>query len=269
MVNSFHGRTIATITATGQEKFRNGFEPLLPGFKYTEFNDLEAIEEAIDGATCAVMVEPIQGEGGVNCPSDNYLKGLRKICDGHGLLLIFDEVQVGIGRTGTLFAYEGYDVEPDIMTLAKGLAGGLPIGAMLAREEIARSFSPGSHASTFGGNPVVAASALATINTILDNGVLGNCIEVGNYLSQKLNELKQKYPFVKDLKGKGLIFGMELGFDGGDTVKQCLKKGLLINCTMGKTLRFLPPLIVTKREVDTMVSILDDVFSRILGSSPN
>ncbi|MBI4620179.1 MAG: aspartate aminotransferase family protein [Desulfobacterales bacterium] len=263
MVNSFHGRTIATITATGQEKFRNGFEPLLPGFKYTEFNDLEAIEEAIDDATCAVMVEPIQGEGGVNCPSDNYLKGLRKICDGHDLLLIFDEVQVGIGRTGTLFAYEGYDVEPDIITLAKGLAGGLPIGAMLAREEIAKSFSPGSHASTFGGNPVVAASALATINTILDNGVLGNCIEVGNYLSQKLNELKQKYPFVKDLKGKGLILGMELGFDGGDVVKECLKRGLLINCTMGKTLRFLPPLIATKGEVDIMVRILDDVFSRL------
>lgn len=263
MINSFHGRTMAAITATGQEKFHKGFEPLLPGFKYVPFNDLEAVEEAIDGSTCAVMIEPIQGEGGVNCPSDSYLKDLREICDKHGLLLIFDEVQVGIGRTGTLFAYEGYDVQPDIITLAKGLAGGLPVGAMLAKEEIVRSFSPGSHASTFGGNPVVAASALATLNTILNDGTLKNCVEVGNYLFEELNRLKQEYSFIKDLRGKGLLLGMELEFDGGDIVKGCLEKGVLINCTMGTTLRFLPPLIVTQGEVDTMIQLLDDVFSEI------
>ncbi|MFH2011402.1 MAG: aspartate aminotransferase family protein [Pseudomonadota bacterium] len=263
MTNSFHGRTMATITATGQNKFHKGFEPLLQGFRYVPFNDLKAAEEAINYSTCALMVEPIQGEGGVNCPSDDYLKGLREICDNFGLLLIFDEVQVGIGRTGTLFAYEGYDVQPDIITLAKGLAGGLPIGAMLAREEIAKSFSPGSHASTFGGNPVVSASALATINTILDNGILENCINVGGYLFEKLNKLKRKYHFIKDLKGKGLIIGMELEFNGGNIVKECLNRGLLINCTMDRTLRFLPPLIVTKLEVDAMVRILYDVFSAL------
>jgi predicted acetylornithine/succinylornithine family transaminase len=263
MTNSFHGRTMATITATGQEKFHKGFEPLLPGFTYVPFNDIQAIEKAIDRKTCAILVEPIQGEGGVNCPSDNYLKGLRKICDNHGILLIFDEVQVGLGRTGTLFAYEGYGVKPDIMTLAKGLAGGVPIGAMLARKEVVESFSPGSHASTFGGNPVVTASALATINTILKNGILQNCIEVGEYFFKKLTQLKRQYPFIKEVRGKGLIIGMELEFDGGDIVKECMDRGVLINCTMGKTLRFLPPLIVTKGEVDKVIRVLDDMFSGI------
>ena len=263
MTNSFHGRTMATITATGQEKFHKGFEPLLPGFIYVPYNDVEAVKNTIGKTTCAIMVEPIQGEGGVNCPSDSYLKELREICDKHGLLLIFDEVQVGIGRTGTLFAYESYGVQPDIITLAKALAGGLPIGAMLAREEVAGSFTPGSHASTFGGNPVVTAAALATINTILNDGVLRNCIEVGGYFFHELDKLRGKYPFIKELRGKGLIVGIELEFDGGDIVKRCLERGVLINCTMGKILRFLPPLTVTKAEVDTMVSVLDDSFSEI------
>lgn len=262
-INSFHGRTMATVTATGQEKFHKGFEPLLPGFSYVPFNDLEVLERSINESTCAVMVEPIQGEGGVNCPSGNYLKGLRKICDRHDVLLIFDEVQVGMGRTGTLFAYEGYGVEPDIMTLAKGLGGGLPIGAMLAKEDVASSFVPGSHATTFGGNPVVTASALAAVNTILKNGVLENCIEVGDYLSKELGRLRQKYPFIKDLRGKGLIIGMELEFDGGDIVRACLERGVLINCTMGTVLRFLPPLIVTKGEVDAMIRVLDEVLSHV------
>jgi len=263
MTNSFHGRTMATITATGQEKFHKGFEPLLPGFIYVPYNDVEAVKNTIGKTTCAIMVEPIQGEGGVNCPSDSYLKELREICDKHGLLLIFDEVQVGIGRTGTLFAYESYGVQPDIITLAKALAGGLPIGAMLAREEVAGSFTPGSHASTFGGNPVVTAAALATINTILNDGVLRNCIEIGGYFFHELDKLRGKYPFIKELRGKGLIVGIELEFDGGDIVKRCLERGVLINCTMGKILRFLPPLTVTKAEVDTMVSVLDDSFSEI------
>ena len=263
MTNSFHGRTIATITATGQEKFHRGFEPLLPGFKYVPFNDVESLDRAIDKSTCAVMVEPIQGEGGVNCPVDNYLVDVRKICDKHGLLLILDEVQVGMGRTGTLFAYEGYGIEPDIMTLAKALAGGLPIGAMLSKEEIARSFTPGSHASTFGGNPVVTASALATVKTILNNGVLDNCVEVGGYLFHEFSKLKKKYPFVKDLRGKGLIVGMELAFNGGDVVRQCIDRGVLINCTMGNTLRFLPPLTVTQGDVDIVLTILDEIFGEI------
>ena len=269
MNKSFHGRTIATITATGQEKFHKGFEPLLPGFRYVPFDDLDALEKAINESTCAVMIEPIQGEGGVNCPSDHYLRDIRETCDKHGLLLIFDEVQVGMGRTGTLFAYEGFGVEPDIMTLAKALEGGLPIGAMLAREEVAGSFTPGSHASTFGGNPVVTASAVATVNTILNNGILGNCIEVGGYLLQGLRALQNKYPFIRDVRGKGLIAGMELEMDGGDIVRKCIEKGLLINCTMGNTLRFLPPLTVTKGEVDTMTGILDEIFSEVETTTSN
>ena len=261
MTNSFHGRTMATITATGQEKFHKGFEPLLPGFTYVPFNDIQAIEKAINRKTCAILVEPIQGEGGVNCASDNYLKGLRKICDAHNILLIFDEVQVGLGRTGPLFAYEGYGVKPDIMTLAKGLAGGVPIGAMLARKEVAESFSPGSHASTFGGNPVATASALATVKTILEDGILQNCMDMGEYFFKKLIQLKWQYPFIKEVRGKGLILGMELESDGGGIVKECMDRGVLINCTMGKTLRFLPPLIVTKEEVDKVVRVLDDIFS--------
>ncbi|MDY6855521.1 MAG: aspartate aminotransferase family protein [Thermodesulfobacteriota bacterium] len=261
MTNSFHGRTMATVTATGQEKFHKGFEPLLSGFTYVPFNDIQAIEKAINRKTCAILVEPIQGEGGVNCPSDNYLKGLRKVCDTYGILLIFDEVQVGLGRTGTLFAYESYDVKPDIMTLAKGLAGGVPIGAMLARKEFAESFSPGSHASTFGGNPIATASALANVKTILENGILQNCMEMGKYFFKKLIQMKWQYPFIKEVRGKGLILGMELESDGGEIVKECMGRGVLINCTMGKTLRFLPPLIVTKEEVDKVIRVLIDIFS--------
>lgn len=262
MENSFHGRSLATLSATGQEKFHQGFEPLLSGFSYVPFNNAHAVKETITDATCAVMVEPIQGEGGVNCPSPDYLKRLRTICDEKGLLLIFDEVQVGMGRTGKLFAYQHYGVEPDIMTLAKALASGMPIGAMLARKECASSFSPGTHASTFGGNPLSSAAGVATIETLLHENILDNCRKMGEYFYSKLLSLKDKHPTIKKVKGKGLILGIEIGFEGAAIVRECVKQGILINCAMGNILRFLPPLIITEKEVDTLIQILDELFEQ-------
>jgi acetylornithine/N-succinyldiaminopimelate aminotransferase len=263
MERSFHGRTLATLTATGQEKFRKGYEPLMPGFKYVPFNDIGAVKNAINSKTCAIMLEPIQGEGGVNCPSEGYLKALREICDEKGLLLIFDEVQVGMGRTGKLFAYEHDRVEPDMLTLAKSLAGGVPIGALLIKKGIAESFNPGDHASTFGGNPLATAAGVAALTTILEEGMLENCEKMGGYFFSQLEEIKKKYPFVKEVRGKGLILGMELKIDGGSIVKEMLRKKILINCTMGNVLRFLPPLIVTKEEIDRVTKTLEQVFSGI------
>ncbi len=209
------------------------------------------------------MVEPIQGEGGVNLPSDNYLKGLRKLCREKGILLIYDEVQVGMGRTGRLFAYENYGAPPDIMTLAKSLGGGVAIGAMLTTEEIARCFTPGSHASTFGGNPLATAAGVAAVSAILEEGVLENCRRMGEYLCTKLTGLKDQFDFIKEIRGKGLMIGMELEFAGAEIVNRCLEKGLLINCTAGKVLRFIPPLIVTKREIDKAIKIFTQVLTEI------
>ena len=262
MHESFHGRTLAMITATGQNKFKEGFDPLLPGFKHVPFNDLDAVRKAITGKTAAIMVEPIQGEGGVNCPSDNYLKGLRALCDEKNLLLIFDEIQVGLGRTGKLFAYEHYGVTPDIMTLAKALAGGLPIGALLARDEIAKCFIPGTHASTFGGNPLVTAAGTAAFTALKDPALLGNCSVVGAYFMSALNRLKKKYSVIREVRGKGLIIGMELTIPGAEIVNKFLEKGVLINCVQNNVIRFLPPLIVTKKEVDHVVRLLDEVLPR-------
>jgi len=261
MERSFHGRTLATLAATGQEKFHKGYEPLMPGFKYVPFNDIGAVKNAIDPKTCAVMVEPIQGEGGVNCPSEGYLKALRDICDEKRLLLIFDEVQVGMGRTGKLFAYEHEGVEPDMLTLAKSLAGGVPIGALLIKKGIADSFKPGDHASTFGGNPLATAAGVAALTAILEEGMLENCQKMGDYFLSKLGEIKNRFSFVKEVRGRGLILGIELKIDGGSIVTEMLKKKILINCTMGNVLRFLPPLIVTKEEVDRVVKALEEVFS--------
>jgi acetylornithine/N-succinyldiaminopimelate aminotransferase len=260
MEGSFHGRTLATLTATGQEKFHKGYEPLMPGFKYVPFNDIGAVKKGIDSKTCAVMLEPIQGEGGVNCPSEGYLKALREICDDKGLLLIFDEVQVGMGRTGKLFAYEHDGVEPDMLTLAKSLAGGVPIGALLIGKGIADSFKPGDHASTFGGNPLATAAGVAALTAMLEEGMLENCQKMGDYFLSQLEEIKKKFPFVKEVRGKGLILGMELKMDGSSIVKEMLRKKILINCTMGNVLRFLPPLIATKEEVDRVVKTLEEVF---------
>jgi acetylornithine/succinyldiaminopimelate/putrescine aminotransferase len=260
MERSFHGRTLATLTATGQEKFHKGYEPLMPGFKYVPFDDIGAVKSAIDSKTCAVMVEPIQGEGGVNCPSEGYLNALREICDEKGLLLIFDEVQVGMGRTGKLFAYEHEGVEPDMLTLAKSLAGGVPIGALLIKAGIADSFRPGDHASTFGGNPLATAAGVAALTTILEEGMLENCQKMGDHFLSQLEKVKGKFPFVKEVRGKGLILGMELKIDGNSIVREMLKKKILINCTMGNVLRFLPPLIVTKEEIDRVIKTLEEVF---------
>lgn len=264
--NSFHGRTLATLTATGQERFQKGFEPLVPGFRYVEFNNLKDLESAINERTCAVMLEPIQGEGGIRLPSAEYLKGVREICDSHGILLILDEVQTGMGRTGKLFAYEHYGIKPDIMTLAKGLGNGVPIGAVLATDKVASAFKPGSHASTFGGNPLCSAAAIATIETILEDGfILDNCKRMGDYLLKGLREIKEEYPsFILDVRGKGLMIGMEMSLECSEIVKDCLERGLIINCTAGNVLRFTPPIIVQKKDIDNMLNILDDVLRRRL-----
>lgn len=264
MEKSFHGRTIATITATGQEKVQKGFEPLLPGFKYAPFNNIDAVKKAISKKTAAVMLEPIQGEGGVNIPDNDYLKKLRRLCNDEGILLVFDEVQTGMGRTGKLFAYEHYNIEPDIMTIAKALGNGVAIGAMLAKDSIAEAFTPGSHATTFGGNPLACSAANAALETIMEDGILfENCVRMGDYLTKGLKELKKEHSFIKDIRSKGLLVGMELTIDGKDIVMECLKDGLLINCTMDKILRFLPPLIVTKEEIDSMLEILYGVLKRM------
>lgn len=263
-LNSFHGRTLATVTATGQEKFQKGFEPLMPGFRYVPFDDINALKSSINKSTCAVMLEPIQGEGGVKIPSDDYLKNVREICDKNGLLLIFDEVQTGMGRTGKLFAYEHYGVKPDIMTLAKGLGGGAPIGAMLATEKAASAFQPGSHASTFGGNPLVCAAAIAALDVILEDGfMLDHCTRIGKYFIERLHTLKDNYSEkIVDIRGKGLIVALELTMDGTPVVKACLEKGVLINCTAGNVLRFTPPLIVEEKDIDRLVDILEEVFGK-------
>ncbi|MGI6552640.1 MAG: acetylornithine transaminase [Bacillota bacterium] len=248
MSKSFHGRTLATLTATGQEKYHQGYSPLPQGFKYASFNDLGSLEKALGPHTCAIMLEPIQGEGGVYPAGEDYLQRVRQLCDEKGLLLIFDEVQCGMGRTGTLFAYENYGVEPDIMTLAKALAGGLPIGALLAKEQVAAAFQPGDHASTFGGNPLVTTAAIAVLETIFTEKILDNVREMGDYLAGGLENLRQKYSCIKEIRGKGLMIGAELDCPAGPVVTGCRERGLLINNVSDQVLRFLPPLIITSQE---------------------
>jgi len=261
--DSFHGRTMATVSATGQEKVQRFFDPLLHGFKHVPFNDVAALEAAVTPTTCAIMLEPIQGEGGVNMPSPGYFQAVRETCDRHGLLLIFDEVQVGMGRTGKLFAYEHFDVTPDIMTLAKALAGGAPIGTMLAKDKFAVAFVPGTHGSTFGGNPLVCAAAIATIRTILEDGLLNRCEEIGEYLTGELETLGKKYPFVNEVRGVGLMIGMSLSIPGAEIVKKGHDRGVLLNVTHDTVLRFVPALIVTRQEIDAMIAILDGIFAEV------
>ena len=260
---SFHGRTMATVSATGQEKVQKFFDPLLHGFKHVPFNDAEALKEAISPVTCAILLEPIQGEGGVVFPSVEYMQEVRKICDANNLILIFDEVQVGIGRTGKLFAHEHFGITPDIMTLAKALAGGAPIGTMLARGEIAESFGPGTHGSTFGGNPLVTAAGVAAVRAVLEDGILENTEKMGTYLVGRLNQLKEKFPFIVAVRGIGLMIGMELSIPGADIVKEALAQGLLLNVAQDRVLRFVPPLIVGKSEIDAMVTILEGILEKI------
>jgi len=261
--DSFHGRTMATVSATGQEKVQRFFDPLLHGFSHVPFNDPAALEAAITPATCAVMLEPIQGESGVNIPSPEYFRQVRRICDKHKLLLIFDEVQVGMGRTGRLFAYENFACVPDIMTLAKALAGGAPIGAMLAREEIATAFTPGTHGSTFGGNPLVCAAAVATLRTMLEDGFLEKSRETGAYLLAELEKLGRKYSCVQEVRGIGLMIGMPLTVPAGEIVKKGHERGVLLNAVHDTVLRFVPPLIVTRQDVDQMITILDGILAEV------
>lgn len=260
---SFHGRTMATVSATGQEKVQKFFDPLLHGFRYVPFNDAAALEAALTPQTCAVMLEPIQGEGGVVVPSADYFQAVRDICDRHKLLLIFDEVQVGIGRTGKMFAYEHFGIEPDIMTLAKALAGGAPIGTMLTKDEFAASFGPGTHGSTFGGNPLVTAAAIACIRCLLEDGILNRAEEMGEYLLGELEALKQQFDFITDVRGIGLMIGMELSIPAGDIVKKGHERGVLLNVAQDKVLRFVPPLIVSKAEVNEMITILTGILEEI------
>ena len=263
MRGSFHGRTMGALTATAQEKIQQGFEPVVPGFRYVPYNDIESIEQAINDHTCAVLVEPIQGEGGVIVPAAGYLKAARELCDRHHILLMIDEIQTGMGRTGKLYGYEHENILPDVVTLAKGLAGGMPIGALLATEKAARAFTPGSHGSTFGGNPLACAAAIASLDTLLeDNIIIQATAQLGLHFRQRLEDLKKKYPFIRDVRGKGLLVGVELDFDGKDIVATCLKKGFLINCTVNTVLRFMPPLIITDEEIDLLVDALDTIFGQ-------
>lgn len=263
MEESFHGRTLAAITATGQPKYQAGFDPLPAGFKHVPFNDVQALEEAVTERTCAILVEPIQGEGGIRIPSADYLREVRRICDKRSLLMILDEVQVGIGRTGSLFAYEHDGVKPDIMTLAKALGNGFPLGALLATDAVASVFVPGTHASTFGGNPLAMAAGLATLETIFEEGVLENCRNMGDYFIRKLKSLQKKYDFVKEVRGRGLMIGVEIDIDGPNIVNRCMSRGLLINCTSANVLRFVPPLIIMEADIDRGVLLLDEVFGEV------
>ncbi|TYZ29972.1 acetylornithine transaminase [Selenomonas caprae] len=263
--NSFHGRTLATLTATGQPHYQEGVGPLPAGFDYVHYNDIEELESLMSDKTAAVMLETIQGEGGVYTPENDYLKKVRALCDKHHALLIFDEIQAGIGRSGKFFAYEKYGVKPDIVTLAKGLAGGVPIGAFIVTDEVAAAFKPGDHGTTFGGNPLACAAANVVLDTVPQAEFLHNVETVGLYFKDKLAALKDKYPtLIKEVRGTGLILGAELtsAEHGRDIVNDCLEKGAIINCTVGKVLRFIPPLIITQEQVDEVVAVLDEVLRK-------
>ena len=260
---SFHGRTLAMVAASGQSKFQQPYLPLPVGFVNVGYNSIEAIKAATTGQTCAVMLEPVQGEGGVNLPDDKYLTAVRAWCDQMGILLILDEVQTGVGRMGTLFAYEQYGIEPDIMTLAKGLASGIPIGAILAKDR-ASVFTAGEHGSTFGGNPVACAAGYATLRFIIENDIAGNAKRVGEYLIAGLKGLRQKFQFITDVRGCGLLLAMEFSSDIAQSVMMaCLDGGLLVNRLKPNALRFIPPLIIGNQEVDEAVGILDKALSSI------
>lgn len=256
---SFHGRTMASLTATAQEKFHKGFSPLLPGFRYLPFDDVESVASAVSDKTCAILVEPIQGEGGVRVPSDQYLKGLREICDANDLLLMYDEVQVGMGRTGKLWAHEHYDTPPDVMALAKALGGGTAIGAIVATDK-AMAFEPGDHAATFGGNCIATAAGCAVMDTLLAPGFLNHVTEMGDHLQAGLKELATRHSIIKEVRGKGLIVGCELDRDATPIVPKGLEAGFLLIAAVGTVLRMLPPLTVEKGMIDKLLEFLDGAF---------
>ena len=257
---SFHGRTFATVAATAQPKYHEGFLPLLPGFVYVPFNDISALASAFSDEVAAVLVEPIQGEGGINVATVEYLQAIRRLCDENGAVMILDEVQTGMGRTGKWFGYQHFDVEPDIITMAKALGGGVAIGAMMAREEIATSLVPGKHASTFGGNCLACAAGVAVIKAIEEDNLLENAAELGQYIKDKLEQLKQKHSIIDSIRGIGLMIGVQLIAPGKDIVDKCLEMGVRINCTNNTVLRFMPPMIATKEQIDQAIEILDTVL---------
>ncbi len=263
MTKSFHGRTLAMITATGQDKVKKGFEPLPHGFVHVGFNDIEAVGEAITDKTIAIMLEPVQCEGGINIARHEYMKALRKICDDKDFILIFDEVQTGMGRAGNMFAYQNYGVTPDVMTLAKSLGGGMPIGACVANEKFQDVLTPGTHASTFGGSPIVCAAALAVFDAIKKEKLIQNANRMGAYLKKKLESLRSKHHFIKEIRTMALIVGVELTMKAEGIYRECLKEGLLINCTQDTVLRIMPPINVTKAQIDKAISILNKVFTKV------
>ncbi|HMA83728.1 MAG TPA: ornithine--oxo-acid transaminase [Candidatus Thermoplasmatota archaeon] len=263
MDGSFHGRSLACVTATGQKKYRVGFDPLPSGFKTVPFNDLQAVEDAIDDSICAVMVEPVQGEGGIVAADKTYLKGVRDLCDKHNILLIFDEIQCGMARTGHLFAYQGYNVIPDMITIAKALGGGFPIGALLAKEEIANAFDKGDHGTTFGGNPLATAAAYASVSTLINENLAQKAQKTGSYLMNKLNEERKKTTHIKEVRGKGLMVGIVLDQKGKELVPEMMKHGVLANCTAENVIRFVPPLTISEKDLDTAVSVLMDAIGEV------
>ncbi|AIS33174.1 MULTISPECIES: acetylornithine transaminase [Methanobacterium] len=262
MENSFHGRTITTITATGQHKYKKNFGPLTPGFKHVPYGDVEAVREAITHKTAAVLVEPIQGEGGIIIPPEGYLEELKKVCHENDVLLIFDEVQTGFGRTGEMFASQTFKVAPDITTLAKAIAGGFPMGAVLASEEVGNAFEPGDHAATFGGGPLACAAALASIQTIQDEGLLAQSRSRGECFKTQLKDLFQEYGMVEDVRGRGMMLGMEMGMPCASMVDEMRQQGVLVNCTAGNVLRFVPPLVITTEQINEVTDSLDEVLRR-------
>jgi acetylornithine/N-succinyldiaminopimelate aminotransferase len=263
--NGFHGRTLGSLAATAQPKFWKGFEPLPGGFRHLPYNDVNALLAAITPDTAAIFVEVVQGEGGVNEATPEFMKALMDARDKYGVPLVFDEIQCGLARTGKMFAWERYGVKPDVMTLAKALGGGLPIGALLARDEVAAIFQPGTHGSTFGGNPVSCAAALAVLDVLDDERLLANVVHTGSYLKERLAALRQEFPFIKEVRGRGLLVGMELDRHGKRLVTLCQERGLLVNCTVDKVIRFMPPLIITRSEVDEAMAILRGALHQFAG----
>lgn len=264
MERSFHGRTLATLTATGQDKVKTGFSPLVEGFKHVPFNDIEALREAVSARTVAIMFEPIQGEGGINVANEKYMEAVACLCREKKLLLIMDEVQTGMGRTGKMFGYQHYKVEPDVITLAKSLGGGLPIGALVVNEKHKGVLTAGSHASTFGGSPIVCAAALGVFEAIEEDNLLDNTVKMGKYLVSKIAGLKKKNKMVKDVRGKGLMLGVVLDKEDASAITDiCIAEGLLINCTQKNILRIMPPIVVKKKDIDMAVKKLEKALGKI------
>lgn len=261
--NSFHGRTLTAITATGQPKYQKGFEPLTPGFKYVPYNDIKALKDAIGPKTCAILLEPLQGEGGVWPSSQEYMDAVACLCKEHDLLLMFDEVQTGLGRTGKLFGYEYYGIEPDVFTLAKGLGGGVPIGALVAKDEVADTFKPGDHAATFGGNPLATAAAIAAFSVITEENLAQEAAEKGEYIKNRFEAMKQKYASITNVRGLGLLVGIELNCNAGPVQDICLHQGVIVNTVQGNVLRLVPPLNISYEDIDHGLAVIEEALGEI------